>query len=261
MKLRDQCVLVTGAASGMGRALCLELGRAGARLGLLDCNAAGLASLVQRLQVAGVSCASVVVDVRQRAELRAAVSTLEHELGPAGLLVACAGITAATLLHALAVEETEDLLHVNMLGVVHAIEAVLPGMLRRQCGHIVALSSLAGYRGMPFSAGYCASKAALGTFLESLRPALRKRGIYVTTVFPGFVRTPLMEKAAIQVPVPMLEPEEAARLIMKAIRRRCRIYAFPWSTWLIVGLLGWLPAAWFDWCMARAAARVPNVPY
>ncbi len=100
-------------------------------------------------------------------------------------------------------------MRVNLLGVVYAIEAVLPDMLARGSGQIVALSSLAGCRGMPFSAAYSASKAALANYLESLRPPLRRRGIAVTTVLPGFVRTPLMANASVQPPMAMMEPEGA----------------------------------------------------
>jgi short-subunit dehydrogenase len=245
----------------MGWALCRQLGGAGVRLGLIDRNAEGLATLATECETNGVRCARATADVRDRDAVRSAIATLVQELGPVDLLVACAGITGATLVDDLAIAETEAILQVNLLGVAYAIDAVLPSMLKRGRGHIVALSSLAGCRGMPFSAGYSASKAALATYLESLRPALRRRGIAVTTVFPGFVRTPLMESAQVQPGIPMIEPEVAARHIMKAIRRRSRVYAFPWNTSLAVRILGWMPAGLYDWCMARGAAKIPNVTY
>jgi short-subunit dehydrogenase len=99
------------------------------------------------------------------------------------------------------------------------------------------------------------------TYLESLRPSLRRRGIAVTTVLPGFVRTPLMANAPIQPPMTMMEPEVAARHILRAIRRRSRVYAFPWSTSLLLNVLRWLPPWLYDWCMARGAAHIPNVTY
>jgi short-subunit dehydrogenase len=261
MNLHGQVAVVTGAASGMGRALCHELAREGMRLGLLDRDARGLASLTQELSQAGIACAQATADVSDRRGTRSAIEGLVAELGPLELLVTCAGITGATFVDDLAVEQTEAFLKVNLLGVVYAIDAVLPAMLDRQRGQIVALSSLAGCRGMPFSAGYSASKAALTAYLESLRPPLRKRGIAVTIVLPGFVRTPLMARAPIQPPLEMLEPEVAARHILRAIRRRSRVYAFPWSTNLLFGILGCLPAWLYDWCMARGAAAIPNVTY
>jgi short-subunit dehydrogenase len=261
MTLHGKVAVVTGAASGMGRALCRELAREGVRLGLLDRDAKGLASLAEELRVRGVLCARATADVSDRPAVRAAIDALVAELGPVDVLVACAGITGATLVDDLAVEQTEAILRVNVLGVVYALDAVLPDMLSRQSGHIVALSSLAGCRGMPFSAAYSASKAALMTYLESLRPSLRRRGIAVTTVLPGFVRTPLMMNAPVQPPMAMMEPEVAARHILRAIRRRSRVYAFPWSTSLLLSVLRWLPPWLYDWCMARGAAHVPNVTY
>ncbi len=261
MTLHGKVAVVTGAASGMGRALCWELAREGVRLGVLDRNAEGLASLQEQLRKQGASCSLAVADVSDRQAVRSAISSLVTELGPVDLLVACAGITGATFVNDLAVEQMEAILRVNVLGVVYPLEAVLPDMLARQSGHIVALSSLAGCRGMPFSAAYSASKAALMTYLESLRPALRRRGIAVTTVLPGFVRTPLMINALVQPPMAMMEPEAAARHILRAIRRRSRVYAFPWSTGLLLRVLRWLPPWLYDWCMARGAAHVPNVTY
>lgn len=261
MRLKDRVAVVTGAASGIGRALCPLLLREGARLGLLDRNADGLASLAAELGREGALCATAAVDVRDRAAVRAAFESQSAQLGPIDLLVACAGITGTTLVDDLAVEQTEAMLQVNLLGVAYAIDAVLPGMLARRSGQIVALSSLAGCRGMPFSAGYSASKAALAAYLESLRPALRRRGIAVTTVFPGFVRTPLMAAARVQPPVSMMEPEEAARHVLRAIDGRRRVYAFPMGVSLAVRVLSWLPAGLYDWMMARAAARIPNVVY
>jgi short-subunit dehydrogenase len=261
MSLRDQVAIVTGAASGMGRALCRELARVGMRLGLLDRNESGLCSLAAELTGAGTRCAVAAADVRDRRGVRAAVDSLAAALGPVELLVACAGITGATLVEDLAVEEAENILRVNLLGVAYAMDAVLPGMLARGRGHVVALSSLAGCRGVPFSAAYCASKAALINYLESLRAPLRRRGVTVTTVLPGFVRTPLLENARVQAPVAWIEPQEAARHILQAIRRRRRVHAFPWATRLGIAALAWLPPRLYDWCMVRGAARIPDVPY
>lgn len=261
MTLHGQNAVVTGAASGMGRALCRALARAGVRLGVLDRDANGLASLAEEVRGEGGICFTAVADVSERPAVRAAIAALIAELGQVNLLAACAGITGATLIDDLAIEQTEALMRVNLLGVAYAIDAVLPDMLARGSGQIVALASLAGCRGMPFSAAYSASKAGLANYLESLRPSLRRRGIFVSTVLPGFVRTPLMASALVQAPMAMMEPETAARHILRAIQRRSRVYAFPWSTSLLLGVLRWLPAGLYDWCMTRAAAHIPHVTY
>jgi short-subunit dehydrogenase len=261
VRLQDRVALVTGAASGIGRALCLALAREGAAVALLDRNEVGLKSLAVQLDAAGARCAHAVADVRDRRQTHEAIHNLADRLGPVDLLVACAGITGVTLVNDLALDDMENMVRVNLLGVAHALDAVLPNMLARRSGQVVAISSLAGLRGMPFSASYSATKAALTTYLESLRPALRKRGIVVGTIFPGFVRTPLMESAKGQPPMAMMEPEEAARHILKAIVQRRRIYSFPWKTRLLVAAVRWLPPWLFDWVMSRAARNIPNLEY
>ncbi|MCS6851305.1 MAG: SDR family NAD(P)-dependent oxidoreductase [Gemmataceae bacterium] len=261
MSLAGRVAVVTGAAGGIGQALCRALARHGCALGLLDCNEAGLATLADTLASAQAPHAAEIVDVRRRTDVQRAIASMERKLGPVDILVACAGVTGVTLVRQLAVEETEHLLEVNVLGAAYAIEAVLPGMLARRQGQIVGVSSLAGCRGMPFSAGYSASKAALSVFLEGLRPPLRRKGIYVTIVLPGHVRTPLMDAAVVKPPMPPISPDEAAQHILRAIRRRSRVCAFPRRTCLGLAYLNCLPTRLFDWTMTIGARRTSDVEY
>ena len=152
------------------------------------------------------------------------------------------------------------MLEVNVLGVARTIEAVLPGMIARGRGHIVGISSVAGYRGLPWMPGYSASKAALTTYLEALRPALKIRGVKVTTLHPGFVRTGMTVEAPFRRPVPMLEPEEAAGYVVRAVERRPRDSTFPLSAALGMGLLRRLPNRAFDYCMDKAGPEGPSRP-
>jgi short-subunit dehydrogenase len=250
VKLNDCVAVVTGAASGIGRALCPLLGRKGARLVLVDRDCAGLDSLGAELADANIPFAAATVDVRQRAALGQAIRSSAADLGPVDLLVACAGITGVTLVDDLDVEQIEALMRVNFLGVAYAIDAVLPEMLQRRRGQIVGVSSLAGCRGMPFSAGYSASKAALATFLEGLRPALRRRGIAVTTCYLGFVRTPLSEALPLHPKLWKISPEYAANRILDAVVRKRREAYFPWYDACGAKFLRRLPAWAFDAVMA-----------
>ena len=114
---------------------------------------------------------------------------------------------------------------INVIGVVNSVAAVLPDMLKRGEGHLVAISSLASYRGMPKSGAYSASKAAVSTFFESLRVDLRRSGVTVTTIHPGFIRTPMTANRKKKLPF-LLEVDDAACRIIRAIERRARTYAF-----------------------------------
>src|SRR5262249_60013547 len=102
-----------------------------------------------------------------------------------------AGVGAPTVLEPLNSGQIEQMFRVNLLGVVYAVEAVLPEMLQRGRGHLAAVSSLAAYKGLPGEAAYCASKAGVNTYMEGLRIQLRDRGIAVSTLCPGFVTTPM----------------------------------------------------------------------
>jgi len=248
-------VLLTGAANGIGRATASELAGRGFRLMLMDRDGDALAGATERLQAAGAVVDGEVADVRDGEAVRNAVTALESRLGPTDVLVACAGIGGLSSATNLDLDGFQRMLEVNVLGVARTIEAVLPGMFARQRGHIVGISSVAGFRGLPWMPGYSASKAALTTYLEGLRPALKRRGVRITTVFPGFVRTALTVDTPFRRPLPMMEPEQAARYVVRAIVRRPRDYTFPLATALGMGLLRRLPNALFDWAMDDAGPK------
>jgi short-subunit dehydrogenase len=152
-------------------------------------------------------------------------------------------------------EQIENMIRVNLLGVVYSVEAVLPEMLQRGRGHLAAVSSLAAYRGMPGESAYCASKAAVNSYFDGLRVQLRERGIAVTTICPGFVRTPMTDTHPFKMPW-LLEADEAARRIARALKRRVKVYNFPWQTALLMRLAGWAP----DWLLARVLRRYTGIP-
>lgn len=231
--------VVTGASSGIGRALAVALARQGARVGAVARRADLLAGLAEEARAAGGTLEVATADVSDRAGLAAAVRQLEAALGPTDLLIANAGVSHHTGAEEMNVPMVEEILRVNFLGVVYAAEAVLPGMLARGRGHVVGVSSLAAFKGLPGAAAYCASKAALNGYLEGLRIELRPRGVAVTAVCPGFVNTAIV---ANNPPMPfLLEPDAAAARILRALRRRPAVYAFPWQMALLMKLTRWLP--------------------
>jgi short-subunit dehydrogenase len=264
MRFRERVALVTGAASGIGRALCRQLGREGAALGLVDRNAAALEPLQAELSAAGVRCASAVADVRSRDQIRRAVEEVTQPLGPADLLIPSAGICGLSHIEDLNIPLLEEIVQVNFLGVVYTLEAVLPSMLARGRGHVVGIASLAALRAIPFESAYCASKAALAAYLEGLRPTLRRRGIHLTTVYPGFVQTPLLENllaaSRSRAPASVMEPDAAALVILAAVHRRSRETSFPRTTGLMMRAARLMPAGLYDWVMTRIATRIP-LPY
>ena len=120
---------------------------------------------------------------------------------------------------------------------------------------LAAVSSVAAYKGLPGESGYTSSKAAVNNFMEGLRIQLRGRGIAVTTLCPGFVRTPMTAVNEFKMPF-LLEADEAARRIVRALARRRKVYNFPWPMALLMKLTGWLP----DWVLARAMQQYNEKP-
>jgi short-subunit dehydrogenase len=245
MTFANQVAVVTGASSGIGWALAKALAAEGCKVGLLARRRPQLEKLAAEIESAGGSAAFAVADVTDRPRVLAALADLAARLGPVDLLVANAGLGAPTLLEPFNVDDIEKQFRVNVLGVVYAIEAVLPEMLRRGRGHIAAVSSLGAYKGLPGESAYCASKAALSSFMDGLRVQLRGRGVAVTTLCPGFVRTPMTAANEFSMPF-VLEADEAARRMLRAIRRRRKVYNFPWPTWLLMQLSRLAP----DWALA-----------
>lgn len=253
--MKSPTVLLTGAARGIGRATAFALAEKGCRLGLIDRDGDLLDGVASELRAKGATVAYSFADVADRESLVEAVRALEASVGPTGVLVACAGIGGLTQVPDLDLDGLKAMLAVNVVGVAHSIDAVLPGMIARGDGHLVGVSSVAGYRGLPWMASYSASKAALSAYLEALRPALKRRGVTVTTACPGFVRTALTRDTPFRKPVPMMEPEQAGRRIAGAALRRPRNCVFPLSTSIGMSFLRHLPDPVFDWMMDRAGPR------
>lgn len=260
MTFANRTALVTGASTGIGRSLAKVLAAKGARVGAIARRADLLDSLVSEIRAQGGTIEAAVGDVADRESLGKAVDSLMDRLGPADVMIANAGIALPSFV---AEPENranvEQMIRINLLGVVNAFDAVLPGMLARGSGHLVAVSSLAAYKGLPGSAGYCASKSAVNAYCEAARIELRPRGIAVTCVCPGFVATPMT--ASVPHPMPMtLQPDEAARRIVLALRRRPAVLDFPWPMRFLMWLAKWAPDRSIAKQMARPEPKKETTP-
>ncbi|MCZ7526491.1 MAG: SDR family oxidoreductase [Acidimicrobiia bacterium] len=221
-----QRALVTGAAGGLGSALCRRLAGDGTDLVLLDRDADGLERL--RAELGGrVRVSTTVVDLVDHASFATALRELLDE-GVPDLVVANAGVDRPQPLASFDWRMALDDFAVNATANVVLLAEVVPHLLRRGGGHVVAVASLAGLAGFPVEATYCASKAALAVFVESARAELAPRGVSFTTAWPGFVETPMLAGNAWKVSSPVPVGEAAARIHRAARARRARV-AFPRS--------------------------------
>src|SRR3989442_187290 len=192
MDWSNKVVLVTGASSGIGRGLAVDLARRGASVGLLARRHDVLEEIVSEIREVGGRALALPADVTDADVMRAAAYRLRRELGPIDLLIANAGISVNTFVPDLCEKKIADLINVNVIGVVNSVSAVLRQMVDPGSGHLVVNSSLAAYRGLPKSAAYCATKAAISSFFEALRIDLKGSGVDVTIIHPGFVKTALI---------------------------------------------------------------------
>ena len=263
MDWSNKVVLVTGASSGIGRALAQELARRGATLGLvarrkelLDDLVTEIASSTSEAIAAGAAGAvlAIAADVSDRESMRAAALRLNAAYGRIDVLIANAGIGVTNDGAALDAAKLANVINVNVIGAANSAAAVLPEMISRGSGQLVVISSLAAYRGLPKSAAYCASKAAVSALFESLRLDVKPRGLDVTIIHPGFIKTPLTAGRHARLPW-LMEVEDAVNKILKAIEKRKKSYAFPWQLATIVRAGMIMPNFMYDWISSRNSFR------
>ena len=248
LSLAGKVALVTGASSGIGWELGRQLAVEGCKVALVARRAEQLTELAARIARAGGVAEPVPADVGDRAQVEAAFATAKAKFGPVDLVIANAGIGRATLRDPVNLADVEETFRINLMGTVYALSAALPDMLARKSGHLVAVSSLAAYTGLPSESAYCASKAAVNVYADGLRRHLRGTGVLVTTLCPGFVKTPMTEKNEHPMPQ-VMTAEYAARRMIRAIRAGKKVYNFPWLLTRLVKMSGWAPDAVVNWMM------------
>ena len=231
-EIRGKRALVTGAASGIGRAIALRLAREGAHLLLLDIDKAGLASVVEEASQAGVQAIGRRCDVSQPREVTAAVAEVIARYEGVDILVNNAGITYYGRTDRMSAEHWDRLMRVNMLSHIQFTRELLPSLLARREAHVLNMCSVLGLVGMPKVAAYCASKFAMVGFSESLRNEFGRQGLGVTAICPGFVSTNLFTNAPLekseeehkQPPrIICTTPERVANAAIRAIYRNRRL--------------------------------------
>lgn len=245
---------ITGASSGLGAELAVRLAREGYDLGLSARREGLLSKVAAEVQREGGRAEVFPCDVSNRDQITEAIQSCEKEIGPVDLLVANAGMSINTRVEAFDSAEVERVICVNLLGAVYATEAVLQGMLKRGRGQIVAVSSIAGFAGLPMSAAYSASKGGMTNFFESLRIDLQGSGVDVTVITPGFVRTPMTAHNRHAMPF-LMDLEPAVELMVRAIRKRKKSLAFPWPLAAAAWIARIFPRGMYDWVAGKLDRR------
>ena len=235
-----RAVFITGGTTGMGMELAKLYAGKGWKVGVCGRDPS---KFEDNFAVARENISFYPVDVSNREELQAAITDFSQSIG-LDLMIANAGIGYKFKTKVPDFELSYKMIHVNLLGVMYAFEAALNVMIPRSKGQLVAISSLAGYNGLPGVSAYSASKSGVQKYCESLHLDLKQFNIDVTTICPGFVETPMT--ATNNHPMPfIIKAPKAALLIANAIEKKKMVYAFPFLFSTIVRMLSLLPRTWY----------------
>lgn len=226
-RMSYRVVAITGASSGLGAALARFYAGPQCVLGLIGRNTERLAATADACRAAGAGVETAAIDVADGAALEAWLNAFDRAY-PVDLLIANAGTSAGPGPDAAGEPAPLTLrqLDVNLVGAVHTIAPLVPLMCARGRGRIAVIASVAAYRGLPYSPGYCASKAGVRAYAEALRPRLAPYGVGVTVVCPGFFSSPMTDRWEGPTPF-LLSGERAARRVKRGIDRGRSRVDFP----------------------------------
>jgi len=247
-------ILITGASSGLGAALAKAYAAPGASLFLGGRNKERLEAVAEECRKSGAAAETEIVDVTDRAATEKWVLDCDDKK-PLNLVIANAGISGGTgnRLGETA-DQTRAIFSANLDGVLNSVLPVIPRMQGRKSGQIALMASIAGFRGLPSAPAYCGSKAAVRVWGEGARLWLRRDGVGVSVICPGFVETAMT--AANKFPMPfMLKADKAAEIMKRGIDANKSRIAFPWQLAFMVWLITLLPPAWTDGFLAATPKK------
>lgn len=249
-------VLITGATSGIGRGLAVELGRRGTRVAVTGRREGNLLETRHEVEAAGGACLALLGSVTNMADVKRHYAAITESWGGLDWAILNAGIGGAMNAREFKAEHYHRMFETNVGGVVNWLEMVIPDMLAAGGGTIAGMASLAAFRGLPNTGAYCASKAALVTLLESTRLELRGTGVHVVTICPGFIKSELTAHNDPRDMRFVMEVEDAVRLILRGIETKRRIVHFPWQiSYLMKYVVHNMPGALYDRVAAKATRR------
>lgn len=244
-------ILITGASSGIGAALALCYAAPDVTLYLSGRNEERLQDVVRQCCDLGAQAEGRVVDVTDRAGMADWIADAEART-PLDLIIANAGISGGTAgrMTGEPIEQARFIFDVNVTGVLNTIEAALPPMIARKRGQVAIVSSLSAFRGWPGAPAYSASKGAVRFYGEALRGSLKRTGVQVNVICPGFIKSRMT--AANDFPMPFLmEPDRAARLIQRGLERDKGRIAFPLPVHFMAWAVSVLPDRWAQSLLTR----------
>lgn len=256
-------VFITGASSGIGQALAHAYAKRyqnnNTIIGLAARRSEHLQSLQQTLEnTYNVKCAIYPLDVRDHTALGNAAADFIQQHGTPDVVIANAGVSSGTL-----TEQQQDIaafqavMDINVLGLVHTFQPFISAMRAAGKGQLVGIASVAGVRGLPGAGAYSASKAAAIAYLESLRVEMLHHNIAVTTIAPGYIRTPMTDINSYSMPF-LMDADVAANKFVNAIEQKRRFVVIPWQMGWVARLMRFIPPVLWD-LLAKNAPHKPRI--
>ena len=267
--MKNKVVIITGASSGIGKALAIEFAKLGAHIVITGRNEARLNEVAEILDGMKTRNLCLQLDVAKEKDNEILVNETINTFGKIDILINNAGISMRALFEEIEMDVFKKVMDINFYGTLYATKYCLPEILKTK-GSIVGVSSINGYRGTPARTAYTASKYAMNGFMESLRTEVMHRGVHVLVACPGFTGTNIRNAALTadgtsQGESPrdegkMMSPEEVAQGIIKAIQKRKRDIVFTSQGKLAVFLNKWMPGR-MDKIVFNVFAKEPDSPF
>jgi short-subunit dehydrogenase len=257
MNTLSKNIFITGASSGIGQALAYECAEryanTGLALGLVARRFDALQKLANELEAKyKITCAIYALDVRDSTALQKAAQDFMARFGTPNIVIANAGVSRGTLTeHAEDIPAFQAVMDINVMGIVHTFNPFIVAMREAGEGQLVGVASVAGIRGLPGAGAYSASKAAVISYLESLRVEVQTYGIQVTTIAPGYIRTPMTEVNNYKMPF-LMDVDVFAHKFMTAVDAKRRFVFIPWQMGMLARVMRFVPPALWDFAMKHA---------
>ena len=245
-------IWITGASSGIGRALALSFANDGRKVAVSARNVDKL----RELEALSPNIKAFPLDVSDPAAVAPVVADIERTLGTIGLALLNAGVWYPMTASTYDLAKATAAVHVNYLGVMNTLAPVMAAMIARRRGHIALVSSVAGFRGLPKGAAYSPTKAAVISLAESLYSELKLKGVQITVINPGFIKTPMTDINTFPMPF-IIEVDDAVRTIRRGLERGKFEIVFPARMAVMMKTLRVLPYRVFFWLTGKVAVREP----
>ena len=249
-------IFITGASSGLGWALAKGYDSENNILGLVGRNKENLLKLQKQL-----NCRSqvLVADVAKPNSMLIAANTFKKKYGSPDIVIANAGVSSGTLASK---KEDLEVIHkifqINFHGVLNTFNPFMDDLLKSKQGQLVAIASVAGIRGLPGGGAYSASKSALINYMESIRVELKKFNIHVTTISPGYIKTPMTKINTYPMPF-LIDAEQAATKIIHIIDKKKSHAILPWQMSLVAKIMHILPNYLWDFLAKNGPKKKRNI--